>query len=92
MPPFPSPLQASKKLELGVRRCDPTLIMAAVSAGADPNRTCRYGVLPLHNAVECGDIELIVLLVRAGADINLKVQCVWVFMRVLLGFVGQKRT
>lgn len=62
-----------KRLEVALSKGDEKQVLAAVSNGADPNSVCRGGVIALHHAVEGGDIELITLLVQAGADVNMKV-------------------
>ena len=67
--------QANKRLEVAMYKGNVDGVLSAIKSGADANRVCRGGVMPLHNAVECGDIELVVLLARAGADVNAKVRC-----------------
>ena len=39
-----------------------------LSAGVDPNRTVHHGMTPLHEACWGGHLEVVELLVRAGAD------------------------
>ena len=51
--------------------------LAAIANGANPNRVFRGGVTPLVQAVEHGNIEAVVMLVKAGASINTKVCLMW---------------
>src|SRR5690606_38776614 len=39
-----------------------------LAAGADPNRANRHGLIPLALALELGDLEMVELLVEAGAN------------------------
>src|SRR5262245_1777118 len=42
-----------------------------IAAGAQVNRQGKYCATPLHNAVEMGRLDLVTLLLNAGADPNI---------------------
>jgi len=41
-----------------------------LDAGADPSATDNEGYAPIHNAARNGDIEIVTILIDAGADVN----------------------
>ncbi|XAL98517.1 ankyrin repeat domain-containing protein [Phycisphaeraceae bacterium D3-23] len=57
------------------------ITQALLKAGADPNRQARFwfGQFPLLSAVECGNVEAVILLLEAGADIKMTLENMPVF-------------
>jgi ankyrin repeat protein len=51
-----------------VRMQDVNAVRGLLKAGADPNLSNRYGVLPLHLAIENTDVAMVRLLLGAKAD------------------------
>ncbi len=66
-------VQASRRLDIAVYKCDYTSMMRAIANGASVNMVCRGGRTPLLNAVEQGSVEAVMMLHKAGALLNQKV-------------------
>lgn len=68
-----SPLvQAITTLSSGKLRCNHAIVVALINAGADPNRADPLiGALPLHTALEVGDLECAQTIRKAGGRVDL---------------------
>lgn len=69
------PLSAGEKEDLlwrGARNGDVAAVKAALAAGADVNAKFRYGATALSYACDRDNVEVVKLLLNAGADPNVK--------------------
>jgi hypothetical protein len=66
-------IQATKRLDIALYKNDYKTALASIANGAHPDKVFRGGVTALVQAVEHGNIEAIVMLVKAGAGINVQV-------------------
>ena len=65
-------------MERSRHRRNPITIAALLEAGADPNVRTRFGLTPLHEAVDVPDgLNTVIALLRAGGDPNAKALHNW---------------
>jgi ankyrin repeat protein len=67
-----NPDELTAALVEAVWRDDAVTAKALLDAGADPNRVLKDNWTPIHCAVENERLDMIRLLMRNGADVNLR--------------------
>ena len=69
-----TPAEYDAKVFTAVENKDTQLLSLLIAAGADVNKTYKYGkkygITPLHWAAENGHTECVEMLIAAGADVN----------------------